>query len=72
MRRNGDQTLPPTLVLHSYSSDRHGRAVADARLDGLIQGFCWGLGAAGLTWFVLSGNLVRLLIAVVRSALALP
>lgn len=42
---------------------RHVGAVEDARLDGLITGFCWGVVATTVAWMVLSGVVVRWLAA---------
>jgi hypothetical protein len=49
----------------------HHRERQDAHDDGVMQGFFLGLCAAVLGWFVISGHLVRLLYALVRSMLAL-
>lgn len=43
----------------------------DAHDDGVMQGFFLGLCAAVLGWLIVSGHLIRLLVFLVRSTLAL-
>lgn len=48
-----------------YSQMRHEQQ-ADAHLDAVFTGFCYGLAAAALAWLILSGTAVRLLVGLGR------
>lgn len=62
----------PTLIqLHPAQPARYHQAVRDAYDDGVMLGFFYGLLAGAIAWLILSGNLVRLCVVLVRSTLAL-
>lgn len=70
--RNGAQTPVSMDTFRLMRGESlHHRERQDAHDDGVVTGFFLGLCAAVLGWFIVSGHLVRLLYALVRSMLAL-